>query len=185
MTDEQLDELVRAAALHDIGKVGIPDAILDKPGPLDAAEWTLVRRHPVIGERILERGARTAPRRGDRPLQPRAMDGLGYPDGLSGGDIPLAARVIAVCDAFDAMTGEPGHSPQLSVQEACAELRRQSGRQFDPAVVGAFLQELGNAQPEASESESPDGERRSEQAAAVAARVCEQLPDLRSPVPVT
>ena len=139
---EQLDELLRAAELHDVGKLGIPDAILDKPGPLDESEWRLMRQHPVIGERILN---------ADPLLQPVARvvrasherwDGGGYPDGLAGTEIPLAARVIATCDAFDAMTTDRCYQGARSVPDAMAELRRCAGTQFDPDVVDALCARL-------------------------------------------
>jgi HD-GYP domain-containing protein (c-di-GMP phosphodiesterase class II) len=103
---EALDELVRAAELHDVGKMAIPDEILDKHGPLSPDDWTFLRSHTVVGERILGAAA---------PLGPVAelvrgsherWDGAGYPDGLRGEDIPLGSRVIAVCDAYDTMVSE-------------------------------------------------------------------------------
>ena len=139
---DQLDELLRAAELHDVGKLAIPDAILDKPGPLDDAEWRLMRQHPVIGERILN---------ADPVLQPVARlvrasherwDGTGYPDGLAGTAIPLAARIIAASDAFDAMTSDRCYQSARSLPDALAELRRCAGTQFDPDVVDALCARL-------------------------------------------
>ncbi len=143
----QLDHLVLAAELHDVGKLGIPDAILDKPGPLDDDEWALMRRHPEIGERIL--GA-------DPAMQPvgelvrsshERWDGNGYPDGLSAHTIPLGARIIAACDALEAMTSERCYQAARSLPEALAELRRCAGTQFDPAVVTALCARLEDAEP--------------------------------------
>ncbi|MGZ4313985.1 MAG: bifunctional diguanylate cyclase/phosphohydrolase, partial [Solirubrobacteraceae bacterium] len=139
---DRLDELLRAAELHDVGKLGIPDAVLDKPGPLNDAEWRLMRQHSVIGERILN---------ADPVLQPVARlvrasherwDGTGYPDGLAGTAIPLGARIIAACDAFDAMTSDRCYQPARSLPDALAELRRCAGMQFDPEVVAALCARL-------------------------------------------
>jgi diguanylate cyclase (GGDEF)-like protein len=131
----QLDQLVLAAELHDVGKLGIPDAILAKRGPLDDDECALMRRHPEIGERILS---------ADPAMQPigklvrashERWDGAGYPDRLAGTDIPLGARIIAACDALEAMTSERCYQSARSLPEALAELRRCAGTQFDPDIV--------------------------------------------------
>jgi diguanylate cyclase (GGDEF)-like protein len=136
---EELDHLRRAAALHDVGKVAIPDEILNKPEKLLPAEWEFVRRHTVIGERIV--GAAPALARAAKLIRwsHERWDGSGYPDGLRGDEIPLASRVIAVCDAYDAMTGPRPYRLGMSREGAIAELRRCAGSQFDPLVVNAFL----------------------------------------------
>jgi two-component system, cell cycle response regulator len=135
---EQLETLREAAELHDVGKIAIPEPILTKPGPLTEAEWEFVRRHTLIGERIL----RAAPALGSASKLVRStherFDGTGYPDALAGEEIPLGARIIAVCDAFDAMTTERPHAPALTYDEALRELFRCAGTQFDPEVVEAF-----------------------------------------------
>jgi diguanylate cyclase (GGDEF)-like protein len=138
LSRQELAELRRAAELHDVGKMAIPEAILDKPGPLDPEEWVFVRRHPLIGERIV--GAAPALGRTAKLVRSthERFDGGGYPDGLAGEQIPLGARIIAVCDAFTAMTSERPYATQLTVQQAVAELHRCAGSQFDPAVVGAL-----------------------------------------------
>ena len=131
--------LRRAAPLHDLGKIGIPDSILRKPGPLDDGDWAFVRQHTVIGERIL--GASPS-LRAVGPLvraSHERWDGLGYPDGLAGEAIPLAARIVAACDAFDAMTGARPYRAELGVDAAVAELERCAGSQFDPVVVGVLV----------------------------------------------
>jgi diguanylate cyclase (GGDEF)-like protein len=134
----QLDEALRAAELHDIGKVAIPDAILTKPGPLDEEEWAFIRRHTLIGERIVSAApALACVGRLIRATHER-WDGGGYPDRLAGSDIPLSARIVAVCDAFDAMVSDRSYRPARPVDEALAELRRCAGTQFDPAIVDAF-----------------------------------------------
>jgi diguanylate cyclase (GGDEF)-like protein len=139
---EERDIVARAAELHDIGKMAIPDAILNKPGPLDDREWRFMRRHTIIGEDILN----VAP-----ALQPVAVlvrasherwDGKGYPDGTSGDEIPRGARIVAVCDAFSAMVQERPYQAGLSVNEAVAEIKRCAGTNFDPAVVEAFAAEI-------------------------------------------
>jgi two-component system, cell cycle response regulator len=142
MGPEDLDEVARAAELHDVGKMAIPDAILDKEGPLDDAEWSFVRRHTIIGERILL--AAPALRSAARLVRAshERWDGRGYPDGLSGEDIPLGSRVVAVCDAYRAMTTERPHRPRRSNERALAELYRCAGTQFDPRVVEAFSRVL-------------------------------------------
>jgi two-component system cell cycle response regulator len=146
----QLEALRHAAALHDIGKMAIPEAILEKPGPLTDAEWALIRRHTLIGERILaaapalERSARLVRWSHER------IDGAGYPDGLTGEEIPLGSRIILVADAYDAMVSERSYGCVHSQDEALAELRRCAGTQFDPAVVAAFERALLRADPRAS-----------------------------------
>ncbi len=135
---DQMPSLLQAAALHDVGKLGIPDAILDKAGPLDDQEWAFIRSHTRIGERIL--GAAPALTKAAKIVRSthERYDGGGYPDGLAGEDIPLASRVIAVCDAYDAMTANRPYRPEMSSEGALSELRRNSGTQFDPGVVSAF-----------------------------------------------
>jgi two-component system cell cycle response regulator len=136
-TEERL-QLRQAAELHDVGKLGIPDEILTKPGPLEPEEWGFVRRHPLVGARII----------GAAPALPGAAalvrstherpDGTGYRDGLSGDRIPLGSRIIAVCDAFTAMTSARPYAEQRTIPEAVTELRRGAGSQFDGAVVDAL-----------------------------------------------
>ncbi len=138
LSGEQLDEVTRAAELHDIGKLAIPDDILHKPGPLDADEWELTHQHPVIGDRILAAVPAMKPVAAIVRSSHERWDGDGYPDGLAGGAIPLGARIVAVCDAFHAMTSERVYQPTLSRDGALSELRRCAGTQFDPAVVEVF-----------------------------------------------
>jgi two-component system cell cycle response regulator len=136
--EPQLAAIRQAAELHDVGKLAIPEEILGKPGPLAEDEWGFVRRHTVIGERIL----------GSAPVLAEAAkivrstherwDGMGYPDRLAGADIPLGARIISVCDAFDAMTSNRPYAAALTREDALRELFRCSGTQFDAGVVEAF-----------------------------------------------
>jgi diguanylate cyclase (GGDEF)-like protein len=138
LSSEDHAQLRQAAELHDVGKLGIPEQILYKPGPLDAEEWAFVRRHPLIGERIIAAApALAGAAKLARSIHER-FDGSGYPDGLAGDQIPLGARIIAVCDAFTAMTFPRPYAAQLTVPEAIAELRRGAGMQFDPVVVDAL-----------------------------------------------
>ncbi|HET6547981.1 MAG TPA: HD domain-containing phosphohydrolase [Solirubrobacter sp.] len=142
LDDDELTELRRAATLHDIGKVAIPDAILHAPRALDDGEWEYMRKHTIIGQRIIGAApglagvARTVRSSHER------YDGGGYPDGLAGEQIPLAARIIAVCDAYDAMITTRAYRAARPAAEALAELRRCAGGQFDPAVVAAFTASL-------------------------------------------
>ncbi len=133
-------EAVRIAAeLHDIGKIAIPEAILDKPGPLTPEEWTLMHQHTIAGERIIH----ASPALSDvAPLvrsSHERWDGTGYPDRLTGESIPLGARIITVCDSYHAMTSDRTYRKALSAEVALTELCACAGSQFDPAVVEAFL----------------------------------------------
>ncbi|MFI5005705.1 MAG: HD-GYP domain-containing protein, partial [Solirubrobacterales bacterium] len=142
LAGEELDVLARAAELHDVGKIAIPDAILNKPGPLDDEEWLFMRRHTILGERILKAAAALRPVAELVRSSHERFDGTGYPDGLHGEEIPLGARIIFVCDAFDAMISERSYSGSITPSEAIAELRACAGTQFDPEVVEAFIATL-------------------------------------------
>jgi diguanylate cyclase (GGDEF)-like protein len=138
LDNEDLDVLARASELHDIGKMAIPDAILDKPGPLDADEHAFMRRHPAIGDRILSAAPALRPVARIVRASHEHQDGSGYPDGLAGDRIPLGARIIAVCDAYDAMVSDRAYRQPMTPEAALAKLREEAGTRFDPAVVGAF-----------------------------------------------
>lgn len=138
MTPHEVHLVGQAAELHDVGKVAIPDGILNKPGPLADAEWAFIRRHPIVGERIIS----AAPALTEVAALVRSsherFDGGGYPDGKSGAQIPRGAQVVAVCDSFDAMTNVRPYGRMRSRDGALAELQRCAGTQFDPDVVRAF-----------------------------------------------
>jgi two-component system, cell cycle response regulator len=140
LSAEQLDELRRAAELHDVGKAAIPDAILNKPGPLDDHEWQFMRRHTLVGERILAAAPALAPVGEIVRSSHERWDGAGYPDGLADAEIPVGARIVHVCDAYHAMTADRPYSPAKAPEGALAELIRCAGTQFDPAVVEAFVE---------------------------------------------
>jgi two-component system, cell cycle response regulator len=144
---EALDEIARAAELHDIGKMAVPDAILDKPGPLDEDEWAFMRRHTLIGESILSASPALVPVAKLVRSSHESFDGTGYPDGKAGNEIPLGARIVAVCDAYDAMTSDRAYRRAMSSEGALEELRRASGTQFDPDVVEAFISVVASPLP--------------------------------------
>jgi len=132
-------DLKHGAMLHDVGKVGVSDAILRKPGPLDEAEWEEIRKHPEHGYNMLK-NVRFLATAGELVLcHHERYDGAGYPRGLRGEEIPLAARIFAVADTFDAITSPRPYKPAHSVEAACREISAHSGAQFDPAVVEVLL----------------------------------------------
>jgi HD domain-containing protein len=135
---EDLDAVEIGALLHDIGKIGIPERILHKPGPLDADEWEVMKTHPLLSEHILA-GVGLSPivLQIARSSHER-MDGQGYPDGLGGDDIPLPARIVLVADAFDALTSDRPYRPGRPVEKALDEIRAHTGAQFCPRVVAAL-----------------------------------------------
>jgi len=136
---EDLDQIGRGALLHDIGKIGVPDSILLKAGPLTPSEWIEMRKHPEVGHQILQ-GIGFLARAAEIVLaHQERWDGGGYPRGLKGTQIPLGARIFAIADTLDAMTSDRPYRRGVSYDEARAEIARCSGTQFDPACVEAFL----------------------------------------------
>jgi putative nucleotidyltransferase with HDIG domain len=137
---EKIEELQHGAYLHDIGKLTIPDAVLTKPGSLDAEEWRLMKTHATAGYEIasqmptLARSALLVIRH-----HHERWDGSGYPDGLAGEGIPLLARIFAVCDVYDALTNKRPYKPAWTHEQAVAELVTQAGHQFDPRLVATFV----------------------------------------------
>lgn len=144
LPSELTESIVSAARVHDLGKIGIPDAVLLKPGKLTDEEWELIRKHPEYGEDIL------SPLSAYEECLPairhhhERWDGMGYPDGLAGEDIPLGARIIAVADTYDAMVSSRPYRKGADKPDALLEIRRQAGKQFDPKVVEAFLKVMEN-----------------------------------------
>ena len=142
LCEDDLDALYRGGMIHDIGKIGVPDAVLLKPGPLDGNELVMMRAHPEIGESIVR------PLRSGSDLLPivrhhhEAFDGHGYPDGLRGTAIPLLARIVSVCDAFDALTNDRPYRKRLSERDAISILSGGAGRQWDPQLVNMFTGEI-------------------------------------------
>lgn len=139
LSDEELEVLKQGALFHDIGKIGIPDSILQKPGKLTDEEYDDIKNHPSIGAKIL------APAKIFSDLIPMVLnhherfDGKGYPIGLAGEDIPLMARIVCVADSFDAMTSDRSYRPRFTVIAALEEIEKCKGAQFDPFVVDAFM----------------------------------------------
>jgi two-component system cell cycle response regulator len=142
---DELAELARAAQLHDLGKLAVPDEILHKPGPLDEREWAFVRQHTLVGERILRASPALRSVASIVRWSHEHWDGSGYPDGLAGEDIPLAARIVCACDAYDSMTSSRTYRETLSPDEALNELMRLAGAQFDPNVVRVLVAHVREA----------------------------------------
>jgi response regulator RpfG family c-di-GMP phosphodiesterase len=135
----QVKVLKYSAAIHDLGKIGVKDAVLDKKGKLNKAEWENIKKHPVIGSTII---SRIRLLRLEEPIvrhHHERFDGKGYPDGLKGADIPLAARIIAIADSYDAMVCNRPYRPKMTHEEALNEIKRCNDTQFDPDVVRTFL----------------------------------------------
>jgi response regulator RpfG family c-di-GMP phosphodiesterase len=136
---DELSHLTRGALLHDIGKMGVPDAILQKPGPLDAQEWLVMRQHPALARDLLEPIAFLRPAVEIPYAHHERWDGGGYPEGLVGTQIPLGARIFAVADVFDALTSDRSYRPAWTRERALAYVQAQAGRHFDPDMVQLFV----------------------------------------------
>jgi HD-GYP domain-containing protein (c-di-GMP phosphodiesterase class II) len=139
LSGEALEHFRRGALLHDIGKIGIPDAILHKPGPLSEHEWAVMRRHPEYARNLLEPIEFLRPALDIPYCHHERWDGSGYPCGLKGDEIPLAARIFAVVDVWDALTSNRPYRGAWSNEQVRAYISSHAGRLFDPAVVRAFL----------------------------------------------
>ncbi|MBU1284750.1 MAG: response regulator [Gammaproteobacteria bacterium] len=138
------EELLNAAPMHDVGKIGIPDAVLRKPGKLDEQEWAVMRQHVEIGAQIIGEHASGLLRTAQRIAlsHHEKWDGSGYPNGLSGEDIPLEGRIVAIADVFDALTSVRPYKAAWSIEDAVRLLQEESGRHFDPQLVELFIQQL-------------------------------------------
>jgi len=145
MSADELEHLRWAALLHDVGKIGVADDILRKPGPLSVAEWDQMRRHPAYGYSIVGQHSLLSQVAEIVYSHHEHYDGTGYPRGLAGEKIPLGARVFAAADAYDAMTSDRPYRPALSHSQAIEEIERNAGSQFDPRVVAAVLEWAGEA----------------------------------------
>jgi HD-GYP domain-containing protein (c-di-GMP phosphodiesterase class II) len=139
LSDQDAESIRIAAQLHDIGKIGIPDLILQKPGRLTPDEYGLIKLHPQIGRRILEKVARFEGLLSVVELHHENQDGSGYPYGLPGNKVPVAARIVHIADSFDAMTSTRSYRSALSLRSAVHEIERNSGTQFDPVIANVFL----------------------------------------------
>jgi putative two-component system response regulator len=158
LPDHELDAVAYGALLHDVGKIGVAESILTKPGPLDAAEWTQMRAHPEIGERICQPLAAFAALGPIIRHHHERWDGLGYPDCLADEAIPIGARIVAIVDAFDAMTHERPYRRARSVEDALGEIVRCGGKQFDPALVPLFVEDVARGlQPRLPEARPERG----------------------------
>ena len=143
LSNQQSEMIHMAAHVHDIGKIGIPDAVLAKAGPLSHEEWGIIHRHPCIGADILRKSAELSEIADIVLYHHERWDGRGYPDGLSGLAIPLGSRIIAICDSIDAMTTTRPYRRILSPQECWEEIRLCSGTMYDPDIVEVVLREWG------------------------------------------
>ena len=144
LSDKDLETIRVAAQLHDIGKIGIPDSVLQKPGRLTPAEYGLIKLHPQIGRKILERVGRFEALLTVVELHHENHDGSGYPYGLAGLEVPIDARIVHVADSFDAMTSTRSYRPALSLRAAILEIEKNAGSQFCPVAAKAFLRLIAN-----------------------------------------
>ncbi|NNG25244.1 response regulator [Telluria aromaticivorans] len=144
LSEAEADDLLHAAPMHDVGKIGIPDRILQKPGPLDADEWKIMQSHVTIGAEIIgeHEGGMLALAGQIALTHHEKYDGSGYPHGLRGDEIPLVGRIVAIADVFDALTSKRPYKKAWTEEDALAFLREQRGRHFDPALVDLFLEQI-------------------------------------------
>jgi len=148
LSEERLEQLRYASTLHDIGKIGVPDSILGKPGKLTEEEWAEMEKHPEIGERIVRQVDRLKPAAKIIGQHQEKYDGSGYPNGLEAEDITVEARIVAVADAWDAMRSNRPYRDALPKEEAIKELEENKGTQFDPEIVELVLEVVENDEVE-------------------------------------
>jgi len=156
--EDEAELIGHASAMHDVGKIGIPDRVLLKPGKLDADEWALMQSHTTIGAEILA-GSNSALLQIAEEIaltHHERFDGTGYPQGLAGEAIPLGARITAICDVFDALRSQRVYKDSWTIDDAVAELAAQRGRHFDPALVDAFLALVPDLEPDLLQQDSAD-----------------------------
>jgi len=147
LSEAEVEIIRHASPMHDIGKIAVPDAVLMKPGPLDEAEWRLMREHPMHGARILANPTNRLLEAGEQIARTHheRFDGTGYPIGLSGTDIPLLGRICAVADVFDALTSKRPYKDAFPVEQALGIMAQGRGSHFDPQVLDAFLEHLAES----------------------------------------
>jgi response regulator RpfG family c-di-GMP phosphodiesterase len=158
LPEDEAELIGHASAMHDVGKIGIPDRVLLKPGKLDADEWALMQSHTTIGAEILAGSSSALLQIAEEIAltHHERFDGTGYPQGLAGEAIPLAARITAICDVFDALRSQRVYKDRWAIDDAVAELEAQRGRHFDPALVDAFLALVPDLEPDLLQQDSAD-----------------------------
>jgi HD-GYP domain-containing protein (c-di-GMP phosphodiesterase class II) len=159
LTEAQLEEIRLAGLMHDMGKVGIPEVLLNKAGPLDADEWEVMKTHAQLGAKLLEPLARIQAASAIQAAvrhHHEFYDGSGYPDGLAGEEIPLGARIVTIADAYDTITSDRTYKKARSPEEAFAELERCAGAQFDPELVRLFVETMRKQARQIADPSSAD-----------------------------
>jgi len=139
LSPDDVSKVSTAALLHDIGKIGVPDKVLNKKGKLDKEDWEAIKSHPRLGANIVGNIPNLVPCVSTILYHHERWDGGGYPDGLKGEEIPIEARILAIADSFEAMTSPRPYRPALSIEEVIKELRQGAGFQFDPSLVEVFI----------------------------------------------
>ena len=148
LPSKKMEELSLLAVLHDIGKIGVNPDILQKPGPLTPFEWVEMKRHPEIGYRIAQMTPELAEVADPILSHHERWDGKGYPRGLAGEDIPLTCRILAVADAYDAMTNNRIYRDAMDRGQAASELQINAGTQFDPEIADLFIEMINETEPQ-------------------------------------
>ncbi|MFZ5826918.1 MAG: HD-GYP domain-containing protein [Bacillota bacterium] len=147
LPEAHVGHLERCGLLHDVGKLGVPERVLEKPGKLTSEEWGLIQLHPVIGASVIRGCPSLTPLLPAIAMHHERWDGKGYPYGAAGSAIPLEARILSICDAFDTMTSERPYKAPMAVEEACRHLSESAGSQLDPELVPIFLEQVVQSLP--------------------------------------
>lgn len=142
LPEAQVGHIERCGLLHDVGKLGVPEGVLEKPGKLTTEEWGLIQLHPIIGASVIRGCPSLAPLLPAIAMHHERWDGSGYPYGAAGTAIPLEARILSICDAFDTMTSERPYKLPMVDEEACRRLKESVGGQFDPELVPIFVEQV-------------------------------------------